>query len=85
MSDSQPRSLPAGTYVLRCKEESLLRAGLNGHSLVWPACEAVSDGSWVSFFRGGKEIYRCNALYAAATFIIDQPRGAFTASSSPQE
>jgi hypothetical protein len=62
------KALPRGKYLIRCKERTLISAAANGHSLLWPSCEAISDGAWVTFVRDGKEIYRSNAVYAAAHF-----------------
>lgn len=42
--------------------------GPNGHDEVFPGSLCVSDGKWVAFFRNGKEIWSCNATYAAAHF-----------------
>ena len=71
MAATNFKPLPPGKYLLRCTEESLLPELVNGHSAVWPACEATSDGSWVTFVRAGEEIYRCNAAYAVANFKVE--------------
>lgn len=64
------KPLAKGAYVLRCREKSLIAAAANGHSAVWPEARAESDGTDVRFIREGKQIYFCNALYAAANFDI---------------
>lgn len=61
-------SLPRGTYTVRCREATLLKARLNGHGAVWPHARAESDGESVVFFHDGKRVYDCNAAYAAANF-----------------
>ena len=43
---------------------------MNGHAQVWPESDAVSDGEWVSFYRGPKVVFHCNAAYAATNFIV---------------
>lgn len=64
------RALAKGSYLLRCKESSFFAAAANGHSAVWPEAEAISDGKEVRFVRDGKQIYLCNAVYAAFNFDI---------------
>lgn len=51
----------------------MLAAGCNGHSAVWPSCEAISDGAWVTFVRDKKAVFRSNAAYAAANFEVRRP------------
>lgn len=46
-------------------------ATVNGHDQVYPQAHCVSDGRWCTFFRDGKEVWDCNASYAAANFIIE--------------
>lgn len=64
------KPLSPGRYLLSCKEASFIAAAANGHSPVWPESEAVSDGSRVVFTRQGKEVYSCNATYAAHHFNV---------------
>lgn len=64
------KSLAPGRYLLACKETSFIAAAANGHSPVWPESEAVSDGSRVVFTRHGKEVFSCNATYAAHHFNV---------------
>ena len=64
------KSLAVGRYQIRCEEASALAAASNGHGSIWPKAEAVSDGEWVKFFRGGKEVFACNATYAAHHFAV---------------
>lgn len=66
----QIKPLAKGSYLLRCKEKSLLAAAANGHSAIWPEAEAQSDGKIVVFRRHGKEVYACNAAYAALNFAV---------------
>lgn len=35
---------------------------------VWPAAVAESVGAWVKFFHDEKQVFSCNASYAAANF-----------------
>jgi hypothetical protein len=64
------KPLPAGTYLLRCKEKTLFSAAANGHSAIWPEARAVCDGKYVRVVRDGKEVYACNATYAALNFGV---------------
>ena len=64
------KPLSAGRYYITCKEASLIAAAANGHSTVWPEAEAVSDGARVVFTREGKDVYTCNATYAAHHFNV---------------
>ena len=64
------KPLAKGSYILRCREKSLFAAVANGHSSIWPEARADSDGTKVRFVRDGKQIYLCNAFYAAANFDI---------------
>ena len=43
---------------------------LNGHGAIWPEADAVSDGKWVKFFQGAKEVFTCNSAYAAHNFEV---------------
>lgn len=53
---------------MTCKEVTRIAAVVNGHGAIWPEAIAVSDGSRVVFQRDGKEVYTCNATYAAHHF-----------------
>lgn len=64
----QPAPLPAGKYVVRTRESTVLSAAANGHSEIFPEAQCVSDGKWCLFFRDGREVRGCNSLYAAAHF-----------------
>ena len=64
------KPLPSGRYVLRSKDKTIFAAAANGHSAIWPEAEAESDGKYVKFIRDGKEVYLCNATYAALHFSI---------------
>jgi hypothetical protein len=64
------KPLPAGKYLARCKEDSRLKAVANGHSTVWPESIAISDGNWVRFFQGSRQVFDCNASYANAHFLF---------------
>ncbi len=64
------KPLSPGKYLLSCKENSPISAAMNGHSAVWPHAEAVSDGKRVVFLKDGKQVYSCNATYAAANFEV---------------
>ena len=67
MLDYQP--LPAGRYHVRAKEKTAMDAAMNGHYFAFKTgFIAESDGKWVKFYRDGKELYSCNAVYAAAHF-----------------
>ena len=64
------KSLAKGKYHVRCTEATALAAALNGHGAIWPEAEAVSNGKWVKFFRGDKEVFSCNSAYAAHNFEV---------------
>ena len=65
-------NLAPGRYHIRCKERTALLAICNGHDFAWePGCEAVSDGNWVTFYAGEKQLWDCNSNYAAANFKCD--------------
>lgn len=66
------KPLAPGKYRAVCREQSVIAAAMHGHSAVWPEAEAVSDGKRVRFYRNGKEVYSCNAVYAAANFEVTQ-------------
>lgn len=66
-----PDPLLAGEYLATCRETSHMLAIVNGHDEVYPRARCVSDGRWCTFFRDGKEVWACNASYAAANFIIE--------------
>lgn len=63
--------LAVGEYRAACKEVNFAQAVVNGHSAVWPHARAVSDGDWVRFYQGGKEVFSCNPVYAAAHFTCE--------------
>lgn len=67
---TSPKSLKKGIYVLRCRDKTMVAAATNGHSAIWPEADARCDGKWVKFFREGKEVFLCNASYAATHFEI---------------
>ncbi|AMR78553.1 hypothetical protein [Cupriavidus nantongensis] len=69
-----PAPLPAGRYRIRTREPNKLLAAMNGHSLVFPEADCVSDGKWCVFYRDDKQVWGCNALYAAAHFDCE-PQG----------
>lgn len=64
------KPLPAGRYRIRCKEKTFFSAAANGHSAFWPEADAESDGKWVTVFRDGREVFSCNAAYAALNFAV---------------
>lgn len=64
------KPLPPGKYLLRCKDKTVFSAAANGHSAIWPEADAESDGKLVRFVREGKEVYACNATYAALHFVV---------------
>lgn len=64
------KPLAKGTYLLRCKEKTLFSAAANGHSAIWPEALAVCDGKFVRVMRDGKQVYACNATYAALNFGV---------------
>ena len=61
-------NLKDGQYVGRCKEKTFLAAAANGHSLVFPEAEVVISNGWATFYKDGKEVWSCNASYAAVHF-----------------
>jgi hypothetical protein len=65
-------TLADGEYWATCRERNEISAALNGHSAVFPqALVTVADG-WAFFYRDGKEVWTCNARYAAANFNIQK-------------
>lgn len=68
MRDSTP--LADGRYLARCKEPTALRAGLNGHSTVWPEATVRVARGVAHFTKNGVEVWSCNAAYAALHFEI---------------
>ncbi len=49
-----------------------MAAAMNGHSIIWPEADAESDGELVVFFKDGKQVYSCNATYAAFNFVAER-------------
>lgn len=66
-----PEPLQPGRYRVYCRDNSSAAAALNGHGAVYPEAVVVSDGKWCTFYRDGKEVWSCNATYAAAHFRAD--------------
>jgi len=67
MTKKQIDALPAGRYWAITHAPFPLD-GPNGHDEVFPGAECISDGKWARFIRDGKEVWACNATYAAAHF-----------------
>ncbi|WP_454739646.1 hypothetical protein [Cupriavidus necator] len=34
----------------------------NGHDEIFPGAQCFSDGKWVTFYKGGEEVWACNAV-----------------------
>ncbi|WP_080405911.1 hypothetical protein [Burkholderia ubonensis] len=68
MKDVKP--LKCGIYLARCKESTLLRASLNGHSAAWPEASVRVARGVAHFTKDGVEVWSCNASYAALHFNI---------------
>lgn len=68
MSKSLP--IEPGRYLAKCRDKSLLSAVANGHSLVFPEAECVLRSTQADFFKGGKRVWSCNALYATTHFDL---------------
>nr|WP_244118702.1 hypothetical protein [Burkholderia gladioli] len=66
----EPKTLPDGEYWATSKESTLLAAGMNGHSEVFPQCRMTVRDGWAYFHRGGVEVWHCNVIYAEANFTI---------------
>ncbi|ABO60553.1 hypothetical protein LA345_39285 (plasmid) [Burkholderia vietnamiensis] len=62
--------LKDGEYWATCKERSPMAAILNGHGAVFPQSRMTVRDGWAYFMRDGKEVWRCNARYAAFNFTI---------------
>jgi len=62
--------LPDGKYIAKCRQKTVLSAAANGHSLVFPEAHLVIKGNSASFSKEGKEVWSCNAGYAAAHFDV---------------
>lgn len=60
-----------GRYRATCREQTLVAAAFNGHSAVWPQAHAISDGNWVRFYKGEREVFSCNSAYARAQFTCE--------------
>lgn len=69
MTRKSIEALPSGHYWAVPRAPLPLDGG-NGHAEVFPGAHCVSDGKWVAFYRGGEEVWACNALYAAAHFDL---------------
>ena len=41
---SRDLKLAPGRYLAKCHEDTIIKAALNGHSLVWPQAEMVIQG-----------------------------------------
>jgi hypothetical protein len=65
-----------GEYWAICKENNPLSAAANGHSQVFPRAEVTVKDGWATFHRDGKEIWNCNARYAAANFVLQKAQEA---------
>jgi len=75
MSRKSIEALPSGHYWAVPHAPFPLDMG-NGHDEVFPGAHCLSDGKWVTFYKDGKEVWACNALYAAAHFDFSAlPRG----------
>jgi len=64
------KPLRDGTYVARCKEETYLSAAMNGHANVFPEAKLEVKDGWAYFYKGGKQVWSCNPLYAATYFKV---------------
>lgn len=58
----------AGFSRLHYKEKTLFSAAENGHSAFWPEADAESDSKMVRVLRDGRDVFACNATYAALNF-----------------
>jgi archaeosine-15-forming tRNA-guanine transglycosylase len=63
-------TLADGEYWVTCRERNEISAALNGHSAVFPQARMTVADGWAVFYRNGKEVWTCNARYAAAKFVI---------------
>ena len=66
----EPTKLKAGFYLARCKEATFLKAGINGHSSVWPEADLTIRDGWAYFSKSGVEVWSCNSAYASLHFIV---------------
>lgn len=66
------KPLSDGRYCAKRKEASLLAAVAAGHSLVFPEAELVISDGWPRFYKDGKEVWSCNAQYAAVHFYVER-------------
>lgn len=69
-------TLKDGLYLAKCREKTVISAGLNGHLSIWPEATMRIIGNEAVFFRDGKRVWSCNMLYAANQFdvlAIDEP------------
>jgi hypothetical protein len=64
------KTLPEGRYAVYLKEKTFLQAVCNGHLWIVKDTTAISTGEWVRFYVNGKQVWECNAMYAAAHFIF---------------
>lgn len=75
--------LADGEYLAVCREQTLISAAANGHSLIWPASVLVIDAGNASFFKLNKLVWSCNAGYAATHFdVTPMQAGWFTDSGN---
>ena len=63
-------ALTDGQYWAVCRERNVLSAAANGHSQVFPKAQMTVRDGWAYFYRDGTEVWNCNAVYAAAQFMI---------------
>jgi len=47
-----------------------MAASANGHGAVYPEAVGISDGKWCVFYKEGREVWSCNAIYATAQFDV---------------
>ncbi|MDI2145042.1 hypothetical protein KBJ94_23630 [Pseudomonas sp. ITA] len=66
-----PKKLSDGDYIARCRQATLISATVNGHSQVFPQAHMTVKDGYATFFKDGKEVWGCNAVYAAAHFDVD--------------
>lgn len=63
-------ALADGEYLAKCRQSNALSAALNGHGCIWPEAKMVVTGDMAVFYRDGKLVWSCNAIYAAHHFDV---------------
>lgn len=64
-------TLKTDTYLAICVERNMFSAAMKGHGPIFPQAVCTVIDEQVVFARDGKELWRCEAAYAAAYFAAN--------------